>query len=148
MEMRAIEHCIAGALQDAKKETEIFPWVDENSADLKELFRSAAHCSFSGRLMRLPASRFVLRYSNIIWVGIAVVIGVCIGGWVGALLVCAADALPTWGYLQIGLGRMMFRHRLGERPIDTLVVCALVTASFFLLSGGFLVWKLIGRFFV
>lgn len=143
--MRAIENCIAGALQDAKKETEVFPWADENAADLKELFCCAAHCAFSKRLMRLPASRFILKASNLFWIGVVTVIGVCVGGWVGAMLIGTADALPFWGYFQIGIGRMMFLHRLGERPWDSLVAASLATASFFLLSGGFLVWRVIGR---
>lgn len=143
--MRDIENCITGALQDAKRETDIFSRIDPNAPNLQELFRSAAHCAFSERLMRLPVSRIILKSRNIFLLGVLTVIGVCLGGVVGAMLICLADALLIWGYLQIGIGRMMFLHRLGERPVDSQIVAALATASFFIFSGGFLVWKILER---
>lgn len=143
--MRDIENCITGALQDAKRETDSFYRVDPNAPNLQELFRSAAHCAFSERLMRLPVSRIILKGRNIFYLEALMVIGVCLGGVVGASLICLAAALPIWGYLQIGIGRMMFLHRLGERPVDSLIVAALATASFFILSGGFFVWKNLER---
>lgn len=143
--MRDIENCITGALQDAKRETDIFSRIDPNAPNLQKLFRSAAHCSFSERLLQLPLSRIISKGSNIFWLGVLTVIGVCLGGVVGALLICLADALPIWGFLQLGIGRMMFLHRLGERPVDSQIVAALATASFFILSGGFFVWKILER---
>lgn len=143
--MKDIESCITGALQDAKRETDIFYRVDPNAPNLQELFRSAAHCSFSERLLQLPLSRIISKGSNIFWLGVLTVIGVCLGGVVGALLICLADALPIWGFLQLGIGRMMFLHRLGERPVDSQIVAALATASFFILSGSFFVWKILER---
>lgn len=143
--MKDIESCITGALQDAKRETDIFSRIDPNAPNLQELFRSAAHCAFSERLMRLPVSRIILKGRNIFWLGVLTVIGVCLGGVVGASLICLAAALPIWGYLQIGIGRMMFLHRLGEQPVDSLIVAALATASLFIFSGGFLVWEIVER---
>ena len=90
-------------------------------------------------------SRIILKGRNIFYLEALMVIGVCLGGVVGASLICLAAALPIWGYLQIGIGRMMFLHRLGERPVDSLIVAALATASFFIFSGGFLVWEILER---
>ena len=143
--MKDIESCITGALQDAKRETDIFSRIDPNAPNLQKLFRSAAHCSFSERLLQLPLSRIISKGSNIFWLGVLTVIGVCLGGVVGALLICLADVLPIWGFLQLGIGRMMFLHRLGERPVDSQIVAALATARFFILSGGFFVWKILER---